>query len=61
MDDEDQEDVNPLMGGVEDVDNNMIDTKFILQKCFESPLSGNRCLNFESLHEFGQLCHPDQN
>ncbi|KAI2505089.1 hypothetical protein MHU86_9365 [Fragilaria crotonensis] len=30
MDDEDQEDVNPLMGGVEDVDNNMIDTMFDL-------------------------------
>jgi hypothetical protein len=31
MDDEDQEeDVNPLMGGVEDVDNGMIDTMFDL-------------------------------
>jgi hypothetical protein len=30
MDDEDQEDVNLLMGGVEDVDNDMIDTMFNL-------------------------------
>ena len=28
MDDEGEEDVNPLMGGVEDFDNNMIDTRF---------------------------------
>ena len=29
-DEEQQEDINPLMGGVEDVDNNMIDTMFDL-------------------------------